>query len=143
MSFLNWPKTNHGYVPEYQVSGWPFVKTINGLSTTPVQIEFPFVVRWFAFSVHATAHRTVRMGFTENGVNNATGDGCYFLLETDNKETNEHSVKSGVFELKCKDLWFRTDSGNNTTISVIAGYTGIQTGSFPTLTGSAGWPGVG
>ena len=140
---LNWPKPHHGFVPEYQASGWPFVKTITGLDTTPVKIEFPYVVRWFAFSVHATAHRTVRLGFTENGVNNVTGDGCYFLLETDAKDTSEHSVKSLRFEMKCEELWFRTDSGNNTTVSVIAGYTGIQTGSFPTLTGSAGWQGVG
>jgi len=140
---LNWPNSNYGFVPEYQASGWPFVKTITGLTTTPVKIEFPYVVRWFAFSVHASAHRTVRLGFTANGVDNVTGDGCYFLLETDNKEIGEHSVKSLRFEMKCKELWFRTDTGNDTTVSVIAGYTAIQTGSFPTLTGSAGWIGVG
>jgi len=140
---LNWPNSNYGFVPEYQASGWPFVKTITGLTTGSVKIEFPNVIRWFAFSVHASSHRTVRVGFTENGVNDVTGDGCYFLLETDNKETGEHSVKSLRFEMKCKELWFRTDTGNDTTVSVIAGYTGIQTGSFPTLTGSAGWIGVG
>jgi len=140
---LNNPKPGVGWVPEYQVSGWPFVKTITGLTTGSVKIEFPNVIRWFAFSVHASSHRTVRVGFTENGVNDVTGDDCYFLLETDNKETGEHSVKSLRFEMKCKELWFRTDTGNDTTVSVIAGYTGIQTGSFPTLTGSAGWIGVG
>ena len=138
---LDWPKPHLGFVPEYQASGWPFVKTITGLDTTPVKIEFPYVTRWSAFSVHAAAHRTVRMGFTENGVNNVTGDGCYFILETDTKDTGEHSVKSQVFELKCKELWFRTDSGNNTTVSVLAGYTNIQ--NFPVLTGSAGYDGVG
>ena len=138
---LKTPQPHYGFVPEYQVSGWPFVKTINALDTTPVKIEFPFVTRWIAFSVHAAAHRTVRMGFTENGVDDVTGDGCYFILETDNKEIGEHSVKSQVFELKCKELWFRTDTGNNTTVSVIAAYTNIQ--SFPVLTGSAGYVGVG
>ena len=140
---LNWPKPHHGFTPEYQASGWPFVKTISCLTTTPVKIEFPYVIRWFAFSVHATAHRTVRVGFTQNGVNDVTGEGCYFLLETDNKETGEHSVKSLRFEMKCKELWFRTDTGNDTVVSVIAGYTGIPTDSFPILTGSAGWIGVG
>ena len=139
----SWRPNGHNFAPEYQVSGWPFVKTINGLDTTPVKIEFPYVTRWIAFSVHASAHRTVRMGFTENGVNDVTGDGCYFLLETDNKEIGEHSVKSQVFDLKCKEMWFRTDSGNNTTVSVIAGYTGILTGSFPVITGSNGFEGVG
>ena len=137
----NFSGPHYGFAPEYQVSAWPFVKTITGLSTTPVRITFPFVTRWIAFSVHATAHRTVRMGFTENGVNNVTGDRCYFLLETDSKETNEHSVKSGVFELKCKELWFRTDTGNNTTVSVLAGYTNIK--NFPVLSGSNGYVGVG
>ena len=140
---LNWPQSNYGFAPEYQVSGWPFVKTVTGLTTTPVKIEFPFVVRWFAFSVHASAHRTVRLGFTENGVDDVEGDGCYFILETDNKEIGEHSVKALRFEMKCKELWFRTDTGNNTTVSVIAGYTGIPTGSFPILTGSSGWVGIG
>ena len=135
------PQPHHGFVPEYQVSGWPFVKTITGLSTGLVRIAFPYVTRWIAFSVHAGAHRTVRMGFTENGVNDPTGDGCYFILETDNKEVGEHSVKSQVFDLKCKELWFRTDSGNNTTVSVIAGYTNVQ--NFPVLTGSDGYEGVG
>jgi len=140
---LKWPRPHHGFTPEYQASGWPFVKTINGLTTTPVKIEFPFVIRWFACSVHASAHREVRLGFTENGVNDVTGDGYYFLLETDAKDTSEHSVKSIRFEMKCKELWFRTDTGNNTTVSVIAGYTAIETDLFPTLTGSAGWAGVG
>ncbi len=117
--------------------------SFTGLTTTPVKISFPYVIRWFAFSVHATAPTTVRVGFPEHGVDNVTGDGCYFLLETDAKDTNEHSVKSLRFEMKCKELWFRTDSGNNTVVSVIAGYTGIAVDSFPILTGSAGWIGVG
>ena len=141
---LNWPQSNYGFAPEYQSSGWPFVKTVTAVDTTAQRIQFPFVTRWFAVSVHAAAHRTVRIGFTENGVDdNPSGDGHYFLIETDSKDTSEHSVKSIRFELKCKELWFRTDTGNNTTVSIIAGYTGIQTGSFPTLTGSAGWQGVG
>lgn len=140
----NWPKPSLGHTPEYQSSGWPFVKTVTGVDTTAQRIQFPHVTRWFAVSIHAAAHRAVRIGFSENGVNdNPTADGCYFLIETDSKDTSEHSVKSIRFELKCKELWFRTDSGDATTVSIIAGYTGIQTGSFPTLTGSAGWEGVG
>ena len=140
---LNNPSPHHGYVPEYQASGWPFVKTVAGVDTSPQRVQFPYVTRWFAVSVHASAHRAVRIGFSENGVDDTAGDKHYFLLETDSKDTGEHSVKSIRFEMKCKELWFRTDTGDSTTVSIIAGYTGIQTGSFPTLTGSEGWIGVG
>lgn len=143
----SWRPNGYNFAPEYQVSGWPFVKTVSGVDTTAQKIEFPRVTRWFSISIHSTAHRAVRVGFTENGVNDTAGDGHYFLIETDEKDGGgggaNHSFKSSTFEIKCKELWFRTDSGDSTTVSVIAGYTGVLTGSFPVITGSNGFEGVG
>ncbi len=91
---LNWPKTGPASVPEYQLSGVPFVTSSvdsgnavpagqcpaavrpdNGTSAqtalaaavTPYKVEFPYVSRWVQITnIHAT--NNLRVGFTANGV---------------------------------------------------------------------------
>ena len=143
----SWRHNGHNFAPEYQVSGWPFVKTVTGVDGNAQKIEFPYVTRWFAVSIHAAVHRAVRIGFTENGVDNTSGDREYFLIETSEKDGGgggaNHSFKSNVFEIKCKEVWFRTDSGDATTVSIIAGYTNVPAAGFPILSSSNGFDGVG
>ena len=91
---LNWPKSGPASVPEYQLSGVPFVTSsadpsgvtvaagrvpecvepVNALAAqiklaaavTPYRVEFPFVTRWV--QVTNTGAVDLRCGFTENGV---------------------------------------------------------------------------
>ena len=133
-------KQGPGFAPAYQVSGTPFVKTISGVGTSPIRVEFPYVSRWVIISIHNSTHVAARIGFSENGVN-SNPDANYYLLETEEKDGGEHSVRTSRLELRCKEIFIRTDSGSGVTISIIAGLTGIE--SFPVLTGSNGFKGIG
>ena len=91
---LNWPKSGPASVPEYQLSGVPFVtsscdpagvtvatgrvpecvepidataaKIRLAAAVTPYRVEFPFVTRWVQITNMGT--KDLRCGFTENGV---------------------------------------------------------------------------
>ena len=91
---LNWSKSSPNNVPEYQLSGIPFVTsscdptgvtTQTGLvpecvepvnatpaeiklaaAVSPYRVEFPFVTRWVQITNIGTV--ALRCGFTENGV---------------------------------------------------------------------------
>jgi len=120
------PYPNHNYVPEYQVSGIPYVTSSHTLSPNDkVSIEFPYVTRWVVVHNTDNANSPLRFGFTENGVG-ANPDKNYFLLHG-----GEISPR---LEVKTKDLWIHAEGGLE--FSVIAGLTGIQRQYFPTLTGS-------
>ena len=117
------------FVPAYQASGVPFVTSSlsSDLTTTPVQIDFPYVTRFFV--VNNIGAVPIRVGFTENGVN-AKGSGNasnYFLLEA--------SGSTGRLELRCKSLFIRT-SNSTGGYTLLAGLTGINSGQFPVLTGT-------
>ena len=71
---MQWPSPGLGHVPSYQVSGIPFVTGGMTISSTPVQIQFPFVTSWI-YIVHHDGH-DLRVGFSANGVNNSK----YFLV---------------------------------------------------------------
>ena len=131
---LNNPKPGLGWVPEYQVSSWPFLTSSVIASNGDIkEIQFPGVTRWI--KVHNGDHAgsaELQFGFTEN---------C-FLAANSNYFSLHAGEMTERLELKCTKIFITADT-NSTPFSIIAGYTGIQTGSFPTLTGSAGWIGVG
>ena len=133
---LNNPKPGLGWVPEYQVSSWPFLTSSVIASNGDIkEIQFPGVTRWI--KVHNGDHggsSVLSFGFTENCFCFLTANSNYFRLHAG--EMTER------LELKCTKIFITADT-NSTPFSIIAGYTGIQTGSFPTMTGSAGWIGVG
>lgn len=131
---LNWPKPGIGHVPDYQVSSWPYV-TASSIATDgdKKRIQFPGVTRWI--QIHNGDHgggSTLKFGFTEN---------C-FLAANSNYFSLHAGELTARLELKCKEIWVTADT-NSTPFNVIAGYTNINTGSFPTMTGSDGWQGIG
>jgi hypothetical protein len=133
MSLKN-PSPGVGFVPEYQVSSWPYVtSSIVATSGDKKRIQFPGVTRWIQIqnSDHGGS-ANLSFGFTEN---------CF--LASNSNYFNLHAGElTARLELKCKELWITADT-NSTPFNVIAGYTSINTGSFPVLTGSEGWQGVG
>ena len=126
----HWPKSaGPNFVPAYQVSGVPFVTSSlsSNLTTSPVQIDFPYATRFFVVNNIGTV--PIRIGFTENGVN-AKGQGDvsnYFLLAA--------SGSTGRLELRCKSLFIRTANSTG-GYTLMAGLSGVDAGQFPVLTGT-------
>jgi hypothetical protein len=126
----HWPKgAGANFVPAYQVSGVPYVTSSlsSNLTTTPVQIDFPYATRFFVVNNIGTV--PLRIGFTANGVN-AKGEGSvsnYFLLEA--------SGTTGRLELRCKSLFIRTANSTG-GYTLMAGLSGVDSGQFPVLTGT-------
>ena len=134
---LNWPKPNHNYVPEYQVSGWPFVtsSTSNEVNSTPVNIRFPYVTSWVqVFNTDVTSGDTLRVGFTQNGVAGVAG--ANYLILSGGQSTAR-------LDLKSMNLWFLKHGANPTSFSIVAGLTNIDGANFPIISGSNGFGGVG
>ena len=155
---LNWPNTNHNYVPAYQQSGIPFVTSsvfdeVGG--TTPVRVKFPYVTRWVV--VRVTGQDDLRVGFTENGVLGPLADtACggyhvtasnanYFVLSPSGAAGNNFGNTNmlGPLEIKCTEMWFlasgtTSQAGLGTGFSLMAGYTNIPQNQFMVLTGSSG-----
>ena len=129
----NWPKSHHGHAAEYQVAGWPFVET-NTLSGL-FKVAFPQSTQWVQVQ-NLDDTKSLRIGFTENGVSGSN----YYLL----RGGATPPAVSPVFSVKCKEMWFRGDTiSDSIKFSVAAGLTSVMPSDFPTLTGSAGFSGVG
>ena len=142
---INWAKPGANYVPAYQSSGLPYVtrSVQNELGSGDViKHEFPYVTRFFVIGNNSEG--TLRVGFTENGVNSNPGAN-YFCVKP---------FTSGAlrYEIRCKELYFRRDSNADAGFEIMAGLTNIT--EFPTLTASlisvgfgapttSSWPGVG
>lgn len=131
---LNWPNPHYGFVPEYQVSSWPYVTSSQIVAANDIkEVKFPGVTRWI--TIHNSDHggsKVMKFGFTQN---------CFKAVNS-NYFTLHAGEMTERLELKCTSV-FITANNNTTPFSIIAGYTNINTGSFPTLTGSDGWQGIG
>jgi len=145
MSYSRFPKQGPSFTPAYQISGVPFVTSSNGSeigTTVPVKIEFPFVTRWI--QVRNTGDRVLRVGFTSRGVSVLTEDQNYFQLNPSNSASGFSQARTDVWEIRCKEIWVVCQSltpSDTTGFSLCAGLTGIE--SFPVITGSNGFKGVG
>lgn len=130
---LNWPKSHHGFVPEYQVSSWPYLTSSTLQAGETREIRFPGVTRWIELhnNDHGSGNHILNFGMTQN---------C-FLPANSNYYSLHPGEQTNRLELKCVKLFL--SSSSETPFSIIAGYTNISTGSFPVLTGSNGWEGVG
>ena len=151
---LNWPDNNHNYVPAYQMSGLPYVTgtTATGVSTTPLQIKFPYVTRWIY--VRNTGAQVLRLGFTELAMNgplsddigdcggyNVTGSNRnYINIPAGNQATMMSDL--GPLEIKCTKIFLRSHT-STTGFELIAGYTAIPENQMLVLTGANGFQGVG
>jgi len=122
-------KPGPNFVPAYQLSGVPYVTSSVGVTTTPVEIEFPQATRFFQVINTGDTSAHLRVGFTANGVNaNPTTNGHYFIL-SGTKSTER-------LELRCKSVFIRADGSQVGSFSLIAGLSGVDAGDFPILTGS-------
>lgn len=119
------PSSGFGSVPEYQMSGIPWVLS-GSVGTTPVEYDLPFVSRAITIANNSAATNFLCVGFTQNGVQLTNS----FLID---------GGKSFRFELRVRDLWFK---GQNSTVNfcVLAELTGIQRKQMPYLTGSLSSP---
>ena len=129
MSLKN-PRPNANFVPEYQISGVPYVTASAAGEVTsqnvPIRLDFPEVTRWI--SVYNSSSAGLRVGFTANGargVNTAN----YFVVKAG--ETTPR------MELRCKTLYFTKDSATAASFNIIAGLTRIRAAEFPVFTGSS------
>jgi len=124
MAVFNYGSPGLGNVASYQVSGRPFVSgTINvgAGEDDKFTIEFPSVTRWIIVTNHDTA-QDVKVAFSPNGV----AKGNYFTVSHDQGDyTNTQTQR---MELKVSRLYLEGASAN---VDVIAGLTGISTGSIP------------
>ena len=131
-------QTGPNFTPAYQTSGTPFVTSsaLTDITTTPVQISFPYVTRFFV--IHNQGDAALRIGFTANGVNDHPGGKHYFIIPSATGSSEPR------YEIRCKDLFIRTHGDGETGgYSLLAGLTGISVDNFPTISGSNEFEGVG
>ena len=107
---------------EYLVSGIPYVKYVTQDGNTN-QLTFPRVTQWVIVTNHGAASMSI--GFSESGV-----DG-----------TNYYKVAAGAttpkFDIRTKSIWY--DGTSSQKFSVMAGLTGILTGSFEAYENNTYW----
>lgn len=127
MAVFNYGSPGLGNVGSYQVSGVPFVSGNVDVETataagTPLKIEFPAVTRWIVVTNHdTTSDGDVKVAFSANGFDTNN----YFTVSQDkNDYTNTMTTR---LELKVTELYL---TGTCTDCDIIAGLTGIETGSI-------------
>ena len=144
---LNNPFMGAGDVPSYQMSGIPFVTSSQAgeVGTTAIRVEFPNVSRFVV--VHNPSSNVLRIGFTENGVDDKGGSVSGSIHEAKADHSNyfilSGNQSTGRLELRVKDLFFLRDGAANAGFSLVAGITPVRRAMFPTLTGSQGYVGIG
>ena len=121
MAGSGWTAPGVNHVPEYLVSGAPWVTGSLAVGSGGAQrISFPNVTRFFL--VRNTGANPCRVGFTESGTE---GD-------------NFFSVNSGStqqFDLRVRDVFIQGDGGA-TTIDLMGGLTAIPRRNYSPLTGA-------
>lgn len=126
------------FVPAYQVSGVPYILSNSSVTTSAVvKVTFSNVTRWV--QIRNTGTNTLRVGFTEEGVK-GTETRNFFQLNPGTAASGFSQSKTDRWEIRCKELYF-IGQGGTTGFSLVAGLTGIK--SFPVITGSNGFKGVG
>ena len=133
---LNNPKPGLGFVPEYQVSSWPYLtSSIITPAGSTREIEFPGVTRWICVHNNEPAggtNKNLSIAFSENA----------FKVENSNFYTLHAGEQTMRLEVKCTKI-FLSASHDSLPFSVAAGYTAIDKDQFPILTASNGFEGVG
>jgi len=163
------PRPAHNYVPEYQQSGIPFVRTIeiigddggdnrNAGNAVVAQVKFDFLTRWIILRCQVGA--AVSIGFNNeankginstatlfdggNGVVEDNGQGANGAVKFDQKRSAFITLAAGEdsprLETKCKELFIKGAIGDK--VEVIAGLTNIRSLDFPDQTAANGFTGV-
>lgn len=135
MALKSVSKADPNFVPNYQLSGIPFVTSSSALGTSPVEIEFPFATK--SVKVTNTGAQPIRFGFSAHGVNETEGSFYYLIPKAD-----AGTMPTVDFDVRCKSVFLRSDSGTS-GFALYAALTPVGSGSFPIITGSNGFEGVG
>ncbi len=146
---LKYPKQNWNFVPAYQPSGIPWVKSyttvaqITGADTAK-EITFPAVTRWVAISIQDdTADSALRVGFTQLGVESQASQANYFLVWSDSASGVGQSSQTIRFEVRCQKIFIGGHAGAIDNVSVMAGLTTVGIAESLLVTGSNDFSGVG
>lgn len=129
----------HTHIPnihipgEFQVAGWPWV-TSSLVGTDQIEIQFPQVTSWFRIhnDEHNNGVKELFVGFGSSS----------FLPANSNYFTLHPGESSGDLKLKTRSIFLKS-AALETPFYIVAGLTAIPTGSFPIMTGSEGWQGIG
>ena len=163
------PRPAHNYVPEYQQSGIPFVRTVEIIgdnggddrdegNKVVAQVKFDFLTRWIILRCQSG---TVKIGFNNtaskgvnstatlfdggNGVVEADGEGVNSAVKFDQKKSSFMTLSAGEdsprLEIKCKEI-FIIGNAIGDKVEVIAGLTNIRSSDFPDQTAANGFTGV-
>jgi hypothetical protein len=149
-----WPAPNHNYVPEYQMSGVPFLETftfptINGTNNgelTSKKVSFDQVTRWLQILNHNDGNNThVYLFFNETELTSfIAGKNGSNIVPNGYKGCRHIRIDKGSYtprlEMKCKELWILGEEG--TICSVMAGLTNIPSNTFPDQKYTNGFTGV-
>lgn len=119
---LNNPRSGIGSVPEYQMSGVPWVVS-GSVSTTPVVHELPFVSRAITIANNSSAGTFLLVGFTANST--VAGSNCFPL----------DGGKQIRMEVRVRDLWLKGQNGA-VNYGVLGELTSIERKQMPYITGS-------
>ena len=123
-----------GNVGSYQISGIPYATAsfaVAAAGSTPTRVDFPFVTKFVTIANTNTGTNVpLRFGFSSHGVTGSVAgfDNYYFTLDNGDSYTGEFRITS---------LYLLSDTASTqTSASIVAGLTGIQTKELP-----ANWSG--
>ena len=119
------PIPHHNFVPEYQMSGYPWALTdtdLDASSNETLDVDFPAVTRWFIIYCSSP----VKISFKQTASSNA--DKTFYVP----------AGMSQRFELKCKHIRV-IPTADNTIVSVLAGLTNIPSTKYPDQTTDNGF----
>ena len=163
----NHSKACANYLPAYQIPGVPYVTSSvalevkgPGAANEPIKVSFPFVTNFI--TVRNTGASELRLAFTFSGSygpgeTQVGGGGAiqhhgphasrrnYFLIPTGSggSDSNGNSQSTQTFNVRCKELFFQSDTSTATSFSLLAGLTTVNRNAFPVLSGSNGFEGIG
>ncbi len=169
MGLKNLSGQGANYVPAYQTSGTPFVTSsiAPAKGEQPLYVSFPYVTKNITIqNLDVTAGDNLRVAFTYSGsyapgetlpagggskpqdFTNADGTvsyqaSNYFVVPSMVAAANSGNPGSITLDVRCRELYLMSDSGNAVAFSLYAGMTGISRNQFPVLTASANFQGVG
>ena len=156
-----WPSPHHNFVPEYQMSGVPYVQTktisvperdtqgdfktlvdLGDPSATACVITFDQVTRWINVINHQVKGKHIRIYFNETAFSKAQRvDNAATDIEDKHYYRLDGEMQTNRLELKCKKIWIYPED-DNTTFSVIAGLTNVAANTFPDQLKVNGFTGV-
>ena len=129
----NWPKAGPNNVNSYQLSGIPYVTGSTGAAETIAakEFKFPYVTRFVTLSNSGNASdEQLILTFTANG--SSVNPKNNFICPVNSSVTLDVRCKSVFITTTAEMFW-----------SLCGGLTMIPTGSFPVLSGSNGFKGIG